>query len=70
MKYILTKEDSSGKVVLSRSKNLSYVNRRMSEDWTRTLEPVKKNDPNHRRCFFVNEYAFIEGVASWSIDTE
>ena len=69
-KYILTKEDSTGKVVLSKSKSLSYVNRRMDEDWRRELQPVKEKEPNRRRCFFVNEYAFIDGVATWSITTE
>ena len=69
-KYILTRKDSNGEVVLSRSKSLSYVNRLMSDDWDRMLQPVKEKDPNHRRCFFVNEYASIDGVATWSITTE
>lgn len=69
-KYILTRKDSNGEVVLSRSKSLSYVNRLMSDDWDRMLQPVKDKDPNHRRCFFVNEYASIDGVATWSITTE
>lgn len=69
-KYILTRKDSNGEVVLSRSKSLSYVNRLMSDDWDRILQPVKEKDPNHRRSFFVNEYASIDGVATWSITTE
>lgn len=69
-RYILTREDSNGKVVLSRSKSLSYLNNRMYDDWSRLLEPIKEKDPNHRRCFFVSEYASIEGVASWSITAE
>lgn len=69
-KYILTRKDSNGEVVLSRSKSLSYVNRLMSDDWDRMLQPVKEKDPNHRRSFFVNEYASIDGVATWSITTE
>ena len=69
-RYVLTRKDSDGEVVLSRSKSLSYVNRRMCDDWLRVLEPVKDREPNHRRSYFVNEYASIEGVATWSITNE
>ena len=65
-RYVLTRKDSNGEVVLSRSKNLSYVDRRMCDDWLRVLE----KEPNRRRCYFIKEYASVEGVATWSITTE
>jgi hypothetical protein len=68
--YILTRKDGNGNTVVSRSKNLGYINSRMYEDWMKVLGPIKEKDSNHRRCFFVGEYAFVEGIASWSITIE
>ncbi len=64
-RYILTKATKVGTIVLSKSKSLSYVNRRMYKDWEKELRLIKEEE--RKRSFFVNEYAFIEGIASWSI---
>ena len=68
--YRLTRKDGQGNIkVRTISNNRSYVNRRMTYDGEKELEKAKQEDPTVGRCWFAGEYAKIEGVAEWYIDT-
>jgi hypothetical protein len=63
-KFRLVRKDSDGTTtVVAKSDNLSYLNRRMGKLW----DDARKDAPDKERCFFVNDYASIKGVCSWSI---
>ena len=68
-KYKLVREDinNSNQVDISKSDNIHYLNKKMEDCWLKELEEVTKTNPEVERCYFVNEYARISGVARWWI---
>lgn len=67
-KYRLVREAYDGtQKTVSQSDNIHYLNKRMEKDWTQELYEAKKEDPSVIRCFFVDEFAKIAGVAQWMI---
>ena len=68
-KYKLVREDinNSNQVEISKSDNIHYLDKKMEDCWLKELEKAKKTNPEVERCYFVNEYARISGVARWWI---
>ena len=66
-KYALIKITNGNEEILSESNNLSYINRKMGNEWEKELEKAKKADPGIGRSYFVGSSATIDGVCRWEI---
>ena len=66
--YRLVREAYDGnQVTVSQSNSIHYLNKKMEKAWEKELREAKETDPGIARCFFVDEFAKISGVALWMI---
>ena len=62
-KLVMKNEITNESWVLNKSKNVSYLNRKMKA-WFDALSVQNKDKA---KSYFVNDYAKIDGVCTWSI---